>query len=629
MGTDMNTPESEHATWVARAEAFRADDPDPETQAELDALLARRDLDALRERFEQRLAFGTAGLRGLIGAGDNRMNRRVVAQTTAGLCAYLDALWPDAKERGLCLGWDGRRKSREFAEEVIAVACGAGFVVHAFETHGPTPLLAFSVLDRAAAGGVMITASHNPAAYNGYKVYLWDGAQLNEPHDAGIARASAAIGSVLQLPRLERQEASRRGWLKPLAGIEERYLEKLREQLALDGQAGGSATRAKESARAPRLDGQVSASPARVEESARQAPSAGPESGLRVAYTPLHGVGLPLAERALHAAGVHDLRVVAEQARPDPDFPTVQFPNPEEPGTLDCLLALAEASDAELAIANDPDADRLSLAVRNARGAFAALSGNEVGVLFADYLLALAPADGRNLIVSTIVSTPLIGRIAAAHGARWETTLTGFKWIVRRGLSLQAQGARFVLGFEEALGYCVGGLVHDKDGVAGAAHAACMARFHRARGRSLRQALEDVYRRYGLFESRQISIQLPGAAGLSAMRDWMRRLRAAPPERLAARAVLALTDLQMGTWLRGSERGVTQLPKSDVLVFEFEGEQRVTIRPSGTEPKLKIYLDGLGEIRAGETLEGAQGRVKAEADALEGAVRALAQASLA
>jgi len=559
------------SAWLAGAHAFRADDPDPETQNELDELLREPNLAELRERFGEHLTFGTAGLRGLLGAGDNRMNRRVVAQTTAGLCAYLKAKQPDAALRGLCVAFDARHKSREFAAEVMAVANGAGFVVHAFDDVTPTPLLAFAVLDRAAAGGVMITASHNPAAYNGYKVYLADGAQLLEPHDAGIAQASLACGPVLALPRLTREAAIAAGLLRSLADIERRYL------------AG--------------LEARLQPEP--------------PQPEQRVAYTALHGVGEHWARAALELAGARHVTSVTAQATPDPTFPTVAFPNPEEPGALDMLLALGQDAQADLALANDPDADRLAVAARTTSHELQVLTGNELGVLLADYLLTHAAQDGRNLVVSSIVSTPLVGRICAAHAARWEATLTGFKWIVQRGLELQArEGLRFVLGFEEALGYCIGTLVHDKDGIAAAAHTVRMASWHASRGATLHAALETLYRRHGLFESRQLSIALSGEAGVAKLQSSMQRLRTQPPLRIAGRSVTSRLDLETGVLVHGSQRSAATLAKSNLLTFELEHAQRITIRPSGTEPKLKIYLDCTTPIAVDEPLPAARARVR-------------------
>jgi phosphomannomutase len=581
----VQVPQSE---WIARAEAFLADDPDPDTRAELTELLSQASPAELRDRFGSHLEFGTAGLRGLIGAGDNRMNRRVVAQTTAGLCAYLANSSPDAAQRGLCIGFDGRHKSREFAEEARGIACGAGFVVHAFEDVCATPLLAFAVRDRAAVGGIMITASHNPAAYNGYKVYLNDGAQLRQPHDAGVALAIRRVGPALALPRLSRERARSSGLLGTPDGVEERYLASLASELA---------------AFSPAASELEALSPARTR--------------LSVAYTALHGVGAALARKALTLAGVEHLHVVAGQAEPDAAFPSVAFPNPEEPGALDALLELANAQHCDLAIANDPDADRVAVAARAADGGMRVLSGNALGVLLAEHLLSHAPQDGKNLLVSTIVTTPMVGRIAHAHGARWETTLTGFKWILPRALELEAQqGLRLVLGFEEALGYCVGTRVRDKDGIASAAHVVRMAAEHAARGRTLHDALDALYRLHGLFESRQLSINLPGPDGFARIAACMAKLRAEPPASIADRPVSAVLDLLAG-------EPTAALPKSDVVRIELEGAQRITVRPSGTEPKLKIYLDCVAEVAENEALSAARARAEQCAEQLSQGIRAL------
>ena len=567
---------------LARAARFRQDDVDPDTQAELDALLARADSDPtaraeLRDRFAMRLPFGTAGLRGLLGAGDNRMNLRVVAQTTAALCAELSACIADAARRGLCVGFDGRHKSRAFAAEVQAVASGAGFVVHAFEEPTPTPLLAFSVLATGAAAGVMITASHNPAAYNGYKVYWADGAQLNTPHDSAIAQRIERGPDARALPRTSLSDATARGTFHSLQTIPARYLAALQQ----------------------RLRGPSQAAPPRV------------------AYSALHGVGESLAREALRLAGVDEVASVPEQSQPDPDFPTVSFPNPEEPGALDRLLVLAQATRAELALANDPDADRLAAAVPGPDGKPRALSGNELGALLCDYLLSTTQHP-KNLVVTTIVTSPFAERIARAYGAQVAVTLTGFKWIVRRARELQAQsqGLHFVLGFEEALGYCVGDLVRDKDGIAAAAHVAQMARWHAAQGCSLWQALQNLYLKHGLWKSRQVSIALSSDAQTQEVQRQLTRLRRNPPSQIAGLPVSSLQDLLFGPNPNG-------LPASDVFIFQLEGGQRITVRPSGTEPKLKLYLDGTRSVADHSELGAAHAKLDALLDRCEHTLRSV------
>lgn len=616
---------AEHEALLAAARAFRDDDPDANTRAEADGLIASASSGAenaaawleLAERFGSELTFGTAGLRGLIGAGSNRMNRRVVARTTAALCAYLRARHRDAQARGICLGYDGRHQSRAFAEEVAEVAWGAGFVVYVFDDPAPTPLVAFSVLDRAAVSGIVITASHNPAAYNGYKVYLADGAQLGSPADREIERERAKLGAVSALPRRAREEAEAAGLAWSLAGVTERYV--ARVAAAVGRGASGAAPSSAGASGAPAESGDLfdTAGPEGRDPAAAAQALTPPPLPLRAAYTAMHGVGEPLAQLVFAAIGATDVHSVSEQATPDPNFPTVAFPNPEEPGALDLVLALGERIGADVAIANDPDADRLALAARafaataGAARPLAALSGNEVGVLLADHLLCLAPRDGKNSVVSTIVSTPLLECVVRERGARCVRTLTGFKWIIGKALELSRErGLRCVLGFEEALGYCIGDTVRDKDGIAAAAHALHMAELHAREGRTLHDALELLYRRHGLCQSSQVSFVRPGTSGLAEIRGAMAKLRANPPRDLAGLPVVASLDLAEPASTRAAlPPGVlfdaSELPASDVVAIQLEGEHRIIVRPSGTEPKLKLYLDvwvkleNVAELRAG------------------------------
>jgi phosphomannomutase len=627
---------AERSALLAAACAFRDDDPDAGTRGEAEGLIARAEGVStgrgsgsetetgdvwveLAERFGSELTFGTAGLRGLIGAGHHRMNRRVVARTTAALCSYLAARFPDARARGICLGFDGRHQSRAFADEVAAVAWGAGFVVHWLDEMAPTPLVAFSVLDRAAVSGIVITASHNPAQYNGYKVYLDDGAQLGSPADREIEHERTRIGSTLALPRLTRAQALTAGLAPSIAGVADRYVAQVAAAVGRD---------------------------------------TGTPLPLRAAYTAMHGVGEPLARRVFVAIGALDIHSVAEQATPDPDFPTVTFPNPEEPGALDRVLALGENIGADIAIANDPDADRLAVAARvraaaaspqsaegshtsrvetapdtASLGALAALSGNELGVLLADHLLSRAPRDGKNVVVSTIVSTPLLDRVVRDHGAECVRTLTGFKWIIGRALQLSHErGLRCVLGFEEALGYCIGDTVRDKDGIGAAAHALHMAELHARAGRTLHDALELLYRRHGLCQSSQVSFTRAGASGLAEIQHAMQRLRTTPPQTLAGLPVVASLDLAWPTNLvqadsppsttpagshppgnvlpPGALFDASELPRSDVVALELEGGHRLTVRPSGTEPKLKLYIDVWVKLENQAELAPAQARAK-------------------
>jgi len=582
----------------AQVRAYIADDPDPGSAAELSALLDAGDLAALRERFALPLGLGTAGLRGALGAGPGRMSRALCARATAALCALLQARLPNAPRRGLAIGFDARHGSAMLAEEVAAVAAGAGFCVHLARAHVPTPVLAFAVLELRAAGGVMITASHNPAADNGYKIYLDNGAQITAPHDLALAAAMRAVGSLRALPRLD--AAARRD-----KGREQGFgAELLARYLA--------AIRSEQPGRVP------AASP---QPAAAASMRTGARAGLRIAYTALHGVGEPLARAALAQAGFTDVHSVAEQAEPDPDFPTVAFPNPEEPGALDRALALGERVSAALVIANDPDADRLALAARDGSGALRPLSGNQTGALLAEHLLGSRPADGRALLLASIVSTPLIARIAAAHGARFEATLTGFKWICNRAIELEREhGLRCVLGVEEALGYAIGTAVRDKDGIAAAVVAAQLAEQLAARGQTLFDQLDALYLRHGVHASGQRSLRLSGVDGLARGRALMQQLRERPPEQLAGRRVLVVRDLS------AAGEGAA-LPRADLLIWELgeEGrpQQRVAIRPSGTEPKIKVYLDVREPVASAESVGAARTRADEISAELAAAVAAL------
>jgi len=538
------------ADLLRRAQAWHDDDPDPRTRAELDALIgaahgggpvapgARADLE---DRFAGTLEFGTAGLRGAMGAGPNRMNRAVVVRAAAGLAAYLNATVPGVPR--LVVGYDARHDSDRYAHDTCAVAVGAGCVAMVLPRPLPTPVLAFAVRYLGADAGVMVTASHNPPQDNGYKVYLGgraatgpgdgNGVQIVPPADGDIAAAIAAVGPVLQVPMADD------GWDTLDDGVLAAYLERAAGVVRPGG---------------PRA--------------------------LATVLTPMHGVGGDTAVRALVAAGFDAPYVVPQQAAPDPDFPTVAFPNPEEPGALDLALAAARERGADLVIANDPDADRCAVAVPDAAaaGGWRPLRGDELGWLLAEHVLVRgvpATVDGEPATVAcSIVSSQLLGRIAAAHGVRHAETLTGFKWLARTpGL---------VFGYEEALGYCVAPtLVRDKDGVTAALLAAELAAGLRAAGRTLADALDDLARAYGVHATDQLSIRVQD---LSLITAAMAALRSAPPAALGGAVVTTVDDLLLAG---------TGLPPTDGLRLRTADGVRVVVRPSGTEPKLKCYLEAV------------------------------------
>jgi phosphomannomutase len=553
------------------ARAWLELDPDPHTRAELEAILDGGDPTALAERFGGRLEFGTAGLRGILGAGPRRMNRLVIRQTTAGLGRYLLDHVPDAAERGVVVAHDARRNSGVFAADTARVLLGLGLRVHLAESLWPTPMVAFAVRDRGAAGGVMVTASHNPPDYNGYKVYWENGAQIIPPHDQGISAAIAAVDSAgIDLPALEGHAR--------LVTLGDEIIERYLEGVAALGPHPDAARRAQ----------------------------------ITIAYTPLHGVGARFVETALARAGFSAVHTEPSQREPDGAFPTVAFPNPEEKGAMDRVLDLAGRARADLVLASDPDVDRLAVAIPE-EGGYRMLTGDQIGLLLADYLLEQA-ADGERLLSTTVVSSQLLGRMAEAAGVTYAETLTGFKWIANAAIEHAAEGRRLVLGYEEALGYCIGDLVRDKDGISAAAVFAEMVAFDAALGRTVAERLSDIYRRFGLYLTEQFSLSLPGAEGLATIAAHMRSFRERPPEEIGGHRVVERRDLMAG----GNE-----VPKADVLIFRLEGDRRVIMRPSGTEPKLKSYYEVREPIAGGEPVDAGLDRARTQLRDLRQAHQAL------
>ncbi len=505
---------------VEQARAWAAEDPDEQTRAELEAVIAaaaRGEQTDLADRFAGTLEFGTAGLRGALGAGPNRMNRVVVTRTAAGLAAYL----ADTGHSGgsVVIGFDARHNSDAFARDTAEIMTGAGFKALVMPRTLPTPLLAYAIRELGCAAGVMVTASHNPPQDNGYKVYLGDGSQIVPPADLEIAERIAAVGALADLPR---------GDAGKVVGedIVDRYLDTV-AGLAEDG---------------PR--------------------------DLSIVYTPLHGVGGTTVAQVLETAGFDAPHIVEEQEHPDPDFPTVSFPNPEEPGAMDLAMALAARTHADLVVANDPDADRCAVAVPDAHG-WRMLRGDEVGALLAHHLIARGVTG---TFANSIVSSSLLGKMAAAAGQPHEETLTGFKWIGR------VEGLAF--GYEEALGYCCDPEhVKDKDGVSALLLICELAAQAKAEGRGLTDVLDDIAHQHGLHATDQLSVRFDN---LSDIAKTMDRLRSAPPTTLGGLAVERTEDLSEGS---------AALPPTDGLRYTLAEGARVIVRPSGTEPKVKCYLE--------------------------------------
>jgi len=538
-GAGVTSAPHTDADLLARAHAWLAEDPDEETRNELRALLDAGDTPELRDRFSGTLQFGTAGLRGALGAGPHRMNRVVVLRAAAGLAAYLRDQGPYDGGRGrVVIGYDARHNSDVFARDTAEVMTGAGFEALVMPRPLPTPVLAFAIRDLGACAGVMVTASHNPPQDNGYKVYLGDGSQIVPPADAEIAAAIAAVGPLATIPR---------GDAGTVLGndLVDRYLDTV---VGLLGE--------------------------------------GPRA-LSTVYTPLHGVGADLVVQAMQFAGFPDPVVERAQARPDPEFPTVAFPNPEEPGAMDLAIALATKRapkrPVDLVLANDPDADRCAAAVPTPEG-WRMLRGDEVGALLAHHLLS----HGRKgTYAASIVSSSLLAKQAAAAGMPYAETLTGFKWISR------VEGLAF--GYEEALGYCVDPAhVRDKDGISALLMLCELAAERKAAGSSLTELLDEIAVAHGLHATDQVSVRVDDLALIDAA---MQRLRAAPPSQLGGTAVTQVDDLA---------RGDGGLPPTEGLRYLLAGpptdpatSARVIVRPSGTEPKLKCYLEVVVPVEGG------------------------------
>ncbi|WP_405931198.1 phospho-sugar mutase [Streptomyces sp. NBC_00827] len=518
---------------IARAKAWLAEDPDVETREELAKLIDAGDTAELTARFSGTLQFGTAGLRGELGAGPMRMNRAVVIRAAAGLAAYLKG---KGETDGLVvIGYDARHKSADFARDTAAVMTGAGLRASVLPYPLPTPVLAYAIRHLGAVAGVEVTASHNPPRDNGYKVYLGDGSQIVPPADAEIAAEIDAVRALADVPRPDS------GWETLGGGVLDAYL------------ARTDAVLAKGSPRTA-----------------------------RTVYTAMHGVGKDTLLAAFARAGFPEPVLVAEQAEPDPDFPTVAFPNPEEPGAMDLAFAKAHETQPDLIIANDPDADRCAVAVKDGDG-WRMLRGDEVGALLAQHLVK---RGARGTFAESIVSSSLLGRIAEKAGLPYEETLTGFKWIAR------VEGLRY--GYEEALGYCVDpDGVRDKDGITAALLITELASELKSHNRTLLDLLDDIAVEYGLHATDQLSVRVED---LSLIANAMRRLREQPPTRLAGLAITKAEDLTKGT---------DRLPPTDGLRYTLEGA-RVIVRPSGTEPKLKCYLEVVVPVASHEGLDAAR-----------------------
>lgn len=531
---------------------------DSETVAELESI--RSDPAEIEDRFYTELSFGTAGMRGVLGAGTNRMNRYNVRRATCGLAAYLKQQ-PGAAERGVVIAYDSRRFSALFARETALVLCQEGVHAYLFDALRPVPILSYAVRHLGAAAGVVITASHNPPQYNGYKVYGEDGAQLGPEAAAGVTACIRAL-SYADCRLMEEDEARAKGLLHIIGNreVDDDYIAQVKtlcvnpEMLAREG------------------------------------------GSLSIVYTPLHGSGNVPVRRILQEVGITHVAVVKEQELPDPDFSTLKVPNPEDPAAFTLAIRLADEVGADVVFGTDPDCDRLGVAVRDREGKFQLLTGNQIGCVLLHYILSSRKAQGalpaNGAAVKSIVSTSLANRICEDFGVTMFETLTGFKFIGEKIQQFQDTGSHtFLFGFEESYGFLSSTFVRDKDGVNASLLIAELAAACKAQGITLYDRLQEIFARYGTFVDRVVSTTLPGKDGVARMQQIMKELRTEAPKELAGLKVTAVRDYLRGVRVENGVETPTGLPASDVLYFELEGGSWVCVRPSGTEPKIKLYVN--------------------------------------
>lgn len=525
---------------------------DTKTKEEIQQLLDKEAFTELTDSFYRSLEFGTGGLRGIMGAGSNRINKYTIGTATQGLCNYLLKKYPGEKVK-VAIAHDSRNNSDYFAGITADVFSANGIHVYFFKALRPTPELSFAVRELDCKSGVMLTASHNPKEYNGYKAYGADGGQFTAPDDTMVMDEVAKISSIDEV-KFDRIEAN-----VELIGeeIDQLYLDKITE---------------------------LSVSPEAI---ARQ-------KDLKIVYSPIHGTGITLVPQALAQFGFTNLTLVEEQSKPDGNFPTVVYPNPEEKEALTLALKKAEEIDADLVLATDPDADRVGIAVKNNDGQFVLLNGNQTGSLLINYLLSAWEEKGKltgdQYIVKTIVTSNLIEEIAKKKNVTFYNTLTGFKWIGQLMTNLQGKKT-FIGGGEESYGYLIGELVRDKDAVVSCAFISEMTAFYKDKGSSLYNAMLDMYVEYGLYKEELVSITKKGKTGAEEIKAMMEKFRNNPPATLGGAQVATLKDYELGTEtdLISGEKKKLELPKSDVLQFITADGSIVSARPSGTEPKIKFY----------------------------------------
>ena len=547
---------------------------DEETKKEL--LAIKDDEKEIEDRFYQELEFGTAGLRGVIGAGTNRMNKYTVGKATQGLANYI--LEQGTKEKGVAISYDSRRMSKEFSEQTALILNGNGIKTYLFESLRPVPELSFAVRTLGCTAGVMITASHNPPKYNGYKVYWEDGAQIISPRDKDIIAKVRAVESYSEIKEITKEEAKSKGLFNIIGKeMDDKYLNILKSKVI---------------------------NPEIMREQGKD---------LKVVYSPLHGTGNTVTERLLKELGLKNVYVVPEQKEPDGNFPTVSYPNPEDKEAFKLALELAKKVDADVVLATDPDADRLGIFAKDAKtGKYMEYTGNMSALLIAEYRISqmkekgILPTDG--MLITTVVSSELAKAIAKNYNLECIEVLTGFKNIgAVMKKAEENKDKTYVFGFEESYGCLIGDYARDKDGIS-AVMALCEAAcYYKSHGKTLWDAMEDIYKKYGYYKETQVSIVLEGSSGATKIKAMMEDMRNTPVEKIGDYKVLTFKDVEkdiVKNMVTG-ETTKTGLPKSNVLYYALEDDAWCCVRPSGTEPKIKLYMGvkGTSDEDANEKLE--------------------------
>lgn len=547
-------------TWKQTYEIWKTYEPlEPTLKAELEAL--KDDSDTLEDAFYAPLEFGTAGMRGIIGVGINRMNQYTVRQATEGLALFMDSLGEEAKKRGVAIAYDSRHQSPEFAMEAAKTLGAHGIPAFVFESLRPTPELSFAVRHLNAYAGIMITASHNPAAYNGYKVYGEDGGQMPPKEADALTEYVRSVENSLTIKVLSEEELKASGLLTMIGeDIDQLYLDQVKE---------------------------VTVNPELVKRMSTK---------MKLVFTPLHGTGQMLGERALKNAGFEGITVVPEQAVADPNFSTVKSPNPEEPGAFEYALRLGKEIDADVLVATDPDADRLGIAVKTSVGNYEVLTGNQIASLMLYYLLKAKKEAGRltanGVVLKSIVSSELPTAIAEHFGIGMVDVLTGFKFIAEKIKQYETDNSHtFLFGFEESYGYLIKPFVRDKDAIQALVLIAEVAAYYKEQGKTLYDGLQDIFHEFGHYKEKTISITMEGIEGAGKIKALMAKFRENAPKEFAGIGVETVEDFE--TSERTNQDGVVEtiaMPAANVLKYKMVDGSWIAIRPSGTEPKIKFYI---------------------------------------